>query len=678
MLRSETSPRVDPVEARTARPSPNGRVQLGLDQLHRTQHADGSWHGDYGGPLFLLPLYVATCHITGLGIDAVSQQEMLRYLKAQQNEDGGFGLHVEAKSSVFPSTLNYVAARLLGERADASWLVRARAWLAEHGGPTHSAAWGKYFLAVLNLYDYRGLVPVLPELWLLPTRLPFHPSRLWCHCRMVYLPLSYLYGKRHAARLSPIIEDLRRELYPEGYDRIAWDRARCAVAPSDALAPRSPLLELASGFLLSYEARSPRLLRSRALSYVLDQIRREDKNTDYICIGPISKLLHTLVWHFENPAGSELKEHARRLGDYLYQAADGLKMNGYDSSRLWDTAFAAQAITRAPLTEGSRSVLDSAFAYLEANQVLEDVPERERCFRHASKGGWPFSSRAHGWPISDCTAEGLKACLAIEAATGQSLPRWRLDAALSLLLSLQNVDGGWATYELSRGPAWLEALNASDCFREIMIDYSYVECTSACIQALHAYRQRFASAYEDQIERAIQSGRRYLQAQQRVDGSWEGSWGVCFTYGTWFGVLGLKAAGAADGSPELERACEFLRAHQAADGSWGESAESCAKRYYVPTAQGQAVMTAWATLALIAAGQGKSAAVTRAVDFLRRRQRDDGSFPPEGIAGVFNKTCAIHYDNYLKIFPLWALAEAESAREVATSDFRELRGDALS
>ena len=80
----------------------------------------------------------------------------------------------------------------------------------EHGGPTHSAAWGKYFLAVLNLYDYRGLVPVLPELWLLPTRLPFHPSRLWCHCRMVYLPLSYLYGKRHAARLSPIIEELAR------------------------------------------------------------------------------------------------------------------------------------------------------------------------------------------------------------------------------------------------------------------------------------------------------------------------------------------------------------------------------------------------------------------------------------------------------------------------------------
>ncbi|MEI9937195.1 MAG: terpene cyclase/mutase family protein [Pseudomonadota bacterium] len=674
MLRSDVT-RIDPGEARTTRTGP---VDKGLEYLLHTQHPDGSWHGDYGGPLFLLPLYVATCHIAGIPIDPVSQREMRRYLKAHQNEDGGFGLHVEAKSAVFPTALNYVGARLLGEEADAGWLVRARAWLESHGGPTQSAAWGKYFLAVLNLYDYRGLAPVLPELWLLPTRLPFHPSRLWCHCRMVYLPLSYLYGRRSTAALSPVLKELRSELYPQGYDRIDWDRARSEVAASDELSPRSPLLDVASRWLLGFESSCPRLLRSKALRYVLDQVRREDANTDYICIGPISKLLHTLVWHFESPAGDELKQHARRLGDYLYQAADGLKMNGYDSSRLWDTAFAAQAVARAPLNDRSRPLLDAAFSYLEANQVLEDVPERERCFRHASKGGWPFSSRAHGWPISDCTAEGLKACLAIEAVTGKSLPRWRLDAAVELMLSLQNPDGGWATYELTRGPAWLEALNASDCFRDIMIDYSYVECTSACLQALRAYRQRFDGEYTGRIERAILQGQRFLEAEQRVDGSWEGSWGVCFTYGTWFGILGLKAAGVADGSAEIERACAFLRAHQRADGSWGESAESCVRRHYVPTERGHAVMTAWATLALIAAGQGQSAAVARAVDFLSQRQCDDGSFPPEGIAGVFNKTCAIHYDNYLKIFPLWALTEAERCREVAPSDLRKPWGVAPS
>src|SRR6478752_2890939 len=417
-----------------------GAIAKGLEHLGRTQHADGSWHGDYGGPLFLLPLYIATCHIAGIAIAPPAQREMRKYLQTHQNEDGGFGLHVEAKSAVFPTALNYVGARLLGEAADAEWLARARVWLERHGGPLQSAAWGKYFLTVLNLYDYRGLAPVLPELWLLPTRLPFHPSRLWCHCRMVYLPLSYLYGRRSAAALSPLLKQLRRELYAGSYEQTDWDRARDAVAPSDQLSVRSPLLEVAGRFLLGFQARCPRVLRSRALHYVLDQIRREDANTDYICIGPISKLLHTLVWHFESPNGHELQQHARRLADYLYQAAEGLKMNGYDSSRLWDTAFAVQAAARVPEHERTRSLLDSAFVYLEANQVLQDVPERERCFRHASKGGWPFSSRAHGWPISDCTAEGLKACLAIEEVTGKALPRWRLDAALELMLSLQNAD----------------------------------------------------------------------------------------------------------------------------------------------------------------------------------------------------------------------------------------------
>jgi squalene cyclase len=114
-----------------------------------------------------------------------------------------------------------------------------------------------------------------------------------------------------------------------------------------------------------------------------------------------------------------------------------------------------------------------------------------------------------------------------------------------------------------------------------------------------------------------------------------------------------------DDAPQLQRACAFLRSHQRSDGSWGESVESCARRYYVPSPSGQAVMTAWATLGLIAAGEGQSAAVERAAQFLSRRQQADGSFPPEGIAGVFNKTSGIHYDNYLKIFPFWALVEAE-------------------
>ena len=60
----------------------------------------------------------------------------------------------------------------------------------------------------------------------------------------------------------------------------------------------------------------------------------------------------------------------------------------------------------------------------------------------------------------------------------------RLQDACEVILSYQNSDGGWATYENNRGSRWYEMLNPSEVFGDIMIDYSYVECSSACITAL--------------------------------------------------------------------------------------------------------------------------------------------------------------------------------------------------
>ncbi|XP_058095130.1 cucurbitadienol synthase-like [Magnolia sinica] len=43
------------------------------------------------------------------------------------------------------------------------------------------------------------------------------------------------------------------------------------------------------------------------------------------------------------------------------------------------------------------------------SKVLEDCPsDLSFWYCHISKGAWPFSTRDHGWPISDYTAEGLK------------------------------------------------------------------------------------------------------------------------------------------------------------------------------------------------------------------------------------------------------------------------------
>lgn len=51
-----------------------------------------------------------------------------------------------------------------------------------------------------------------------------------------------------------------------------------------------------------------------------------------------------------------------------------------------------------------------------------------------------------------------------------------------------------------------------------------------------------------------------------------GSWAVCFTYGTWFGVKGLVAAGRTfKNSPAITKACDFLLSKELPSGGWGES-----------------------------------------------------------------------------------------------------------
>ncbi|MBU8894148.1 2,3-oxidosqualene cyclase [Corallococcus sp. M34] len=626
------------------------------DVLARTQEGDGSWKGDYGGPLFLGPVYVAALYLMGRAPEPDIREGMLTHARLHQNADGGWGLDVESPSLVFTTALNYVAARLSGVPAEDPALVRARAWLHAQGGPLGSGSWGKFVLALLGLYEYEGLAPVPPELWLLPRALPFHPSRLWCHCRMVYLPMGWLYGRRARAPETPLLAELRRELYPEPYEAVDWKAARERVAPSDAYTPRTFWLRAVNRVLGVYERVHSKRLRARALEESLAQMRGEDEATHFICIGPINKVLHAAVWHLARPEGPEVQAHLARLPDYLQRSDDGVKVNGYNSSQLWDTAFAVQALVASGQAEAARETLARAADFLEAQQVLEDSPRAARFHRHPSRGGWPFSTRAHGWPISDCTAEGVKACLLLEPLGLNRVSRERLGHAVEFILSLQNRDGGWATYEPQRGPRWLERLNPSDVFAGIMVDTSYVECTSACVQALVAWRQVAPSAA---VDRAIARGVDFLRRTQRADGSWEGAWGVCFSYGTWFGVTGLVAAGAPQDDPALRRASAFLCARQRADGAWSETIQSCRERRWVEGATGHAVTTSWALLSLVATGDGASESARRGVAWLRGWQGADGRWPSEPLAGVFNRTCAIHYDAYLRIFPLWALGLAD-------------------
>ncbi|MER5346729.1 squalene/phytoene synthase family protein [Streptomyces mirabilis] len=640
-------------------------VDAAAIQLAATQSPSGSWHEDYGGVPYFLALYVLTCYTVGAMPDEKTCARMEHHFRVHQNPDGGWGLDTESPSAALPSVLGYTALRLLGVPADDPCPRRARDWFLRHGGALAIPHWGKLFLAVLGVHEWKGLYPFVPEIWLLPKRLPFHPGRLWCYARLVHTSMSWLYARRAVmaggSGSDPLLRELRTELYPMRYEDIDWVKSRAMIATTDTYRPRTRLLKTVFALLSLYEAHPPPTLRARAMEAALDRVAHENRSSHYVGHGPIPKVLDTLVWHFARPGGEEVKAHIERLPDYLWDATDGTRVQCFNSSETWDTAFAVQALAKSR-HPGVRDSLQAASGFLERSQRLTDVPDAQRYFRHPGRGGWPLSTGEQGWSITDGTAEALKALLVLDelGLADEITPERRL-AAIGYLLSTQNRDGGWPTYEQARGPAWLEKLNFSDVFDNLMIDYSSVEPTASCVTALRRYRTRYPDGPRQAIDRAVERGEEYLLGVQRADGSWEGFWGVCFTYGTWFGIKGLAESPDPRAGAAVDRACEFLLDHQRGDGGWGELIDGYRDRRHVHAENSQAVMTSWALLALVNAGRAESPAARRAVDFLIRAQRPHGTWEDQHLSGSYMRNVGMNYGAYQHVFPLWALSAVADA-----------------
>ena len=576
---------------------------------------------------------------------AAVSTEIKAYLFARQNvEDGGWGLHVEGLSSVFGTAMNYTILRLLGASEEDERMIKARGKLHQLGGAVYGPHWAKFWLSVLGVMDWETVNPVPPELWLLPDWVPVAPWRWWIHMRQVFLPMSFIFSKRFIHPLTPLTRQLREELYVEPYDTIDFASHRNSVSAYDNYHPKTWLLNLIN-WLLVYiwfpYLRTASLVR-RAEAWTWRLIQYEDVNTDYSNLAAVNAPMNTLCCYIQEGRDSySFQRHLERLDDYMWMNKEGMIMNGTNGLQVWDTAFIIQAVVAAGLAESPRwkPMLTKALAYLELDQIREEVESRDLCYRQSRKGAWAFSNKVQGYTLSDCTAEALKSILLLQKLYHypELVSEERLHDAIDVLLTMQNKSsGGFASYEPQRASEWLEYLNAAEVFGRIMVEYDYPECTTAVVTCLSLF-QTLSDYRSTEIRKSKEAALRYIRRAQREDGSWYGSWGICFTYAGRFALESLASVGEHyDNSERVRRGCNFLLSKQMADGGWGESYKSCEEKRYVNHARSQVVQTAWACIGLMEAEYPDKRPIKKALSMMMGRQQKNGEWLPEAIEGVFN------------------------------------------
>jgi squalene-hopene/tetraprenyl-beta-curcumene cyclase len=109
----------------------------------------------------------------------------------------------------------------------------------------------------------------------------------------------------------------------------------------------------------------------------------------------------------------------------------------------------------------------------------------------------------------------------------------------------------------------------------------------------------------------------------------------------------------------------WLAAHQNHDGGWGEDLRSYADPQWAGRGGSTASQTAWALLALLAAGENTDV-VERGVRFLVDTQRPDGGWDEDLFTGTgFPGDFYINYHLYRIVFPVSAIGRYMARNEAA-------------
>ncbi len=618
-------------------------VRRSQDYFLRTQHPEGYWWGELESNVTMAAEYLMLTHILGVA-DAERWRKVANYLRREARPDGTWAIYYGGPPDLNATVESYLALKMAGAPADDPLLEKARAFVLSRGGVPRVRVFTKIWLAMLGLWDWRG-VPVLPpEFMFLPTWFPINLYEFASWARATIVPILIILDRRP---VWPVPQHARiDELFPVPPSHLDY-----RLPPPQRLLSWKGLFWGLDHALRAYGRVAFRPLREAAIREAVKWIiARQEADGSWSGIQPpwVYSLiaLKLLGYPLEHPVmrkGLEAFEGAFRVEDdtvYYPQAC---------ISPVWDTALAMIGLLDSGLPPDHEALV-RAGRWLLKEQIFTGGDWQFKA-KGVEPGGWAFEFDNDIYPDVDDTAEVMMALhrtrLPEEGRKARALRR-----GLEWVLGMQCRDGGWGAFDKDNTQRIITHIPFCD-FGEVL-DYPTEDVTAHVVEMLGllGYRADFPP-----VRRALA----FLRRKQDADGPWWGRWGVNYIYGTGAVLPALQAIGEDMRRPYVRRAVRWLLDRQNADGGWGESCDSYADVSLKGQGPSTASQTAWALMALLAAAaddpDGEAwESIGRGAAYLVETQEEDGTWHEPYFTGTgFPRDFYINYHLYRNYWPLMAL-----------------------
>jgi squalene-hopene/tetraprenyl-beta-curcumene cyclase len=616
------------------------------------QQPEGHWVGELQGDTILESEYVLLMAFLGREDEDVCRKAA-NYILQQQMAEGGWNNYPLGPADLSVSVKAYFALKLTGHDVNAPYMRRAREVILSLGGAAGCNSFTKFYLALLGQFPYANCASVPPEMVLLPRWSYINLYAMSSWTRTIVVPLS-IFSACKPVRHLPMEKGIA-ELFKQAPGTPLWP-----------VKPSGRLLGWANFFLgidWIYKKIEPRLgpIRRLALKRAAAWMREHLHESDGLgAIFP--PMIYTVIVYrcLGVPDDApEMQKALAQLAEFMIEEGDTIRLQPCFSP-VWDTALTLNALADTELPHDHPSIQ-------RASRWLLDKEVRQKGDWSLTNlglepGGWFFEYHNAYYPDIDDSAMVLMAL----AKTGQldtRRGRPAVERGLRWLLGMQNSDGGWAAFDRNINREVLTRVPFAD--HNAMLDPSCPDITARVLEALGHYG---FGVEHPQVGRAID----FLRKTQDERGCWIGRWGVNYIYGTWQVLCGLNSIGFDMQDAMVRRAVAWLQKVQQSGGGWGETCRS----YDDPSLAGQgsptASQTAWALLAMLAAGESDSDAVRAGIEYLLKTQGADGNWREDLFTGTgFPKVFYLKYHLYRLYFPLMALARYQrSVQQSPTIGYR--------